>query len=97
MDDRASNLEIGASGPEEYFKDIQDSPNDKRRGLQKKNKIDQWDEEFQDNIHIHVGDRYLDREKREERKLAVQALINDSWDKQDTDGDLDQYLSSKRA
>jgi len=90
---RASNLEDGASGAEEYFKDIQESPNDnKRRGLQKKNKIDQWDEDFQENIHIHVGDRYLDREKREEKKLAAQVLINDSWDKQDTDGDLDKYL-----
>jgi hypothetical protein len=92
--DRASNLEDGASGAEELFRDNQDSPDDKRRGLQKKNKIDQWDEEFQDNVHIHAaGDRYLDREKREEKKLVAQALINDEWDKQDTDGDLDKYLS----
>lgn len=97
LGDRASNLEDPASGADEYFRDIQDSPDDKRRGLQKKNKIDQWDEEFQDNVHIHMGDRYLDREKREEKKLAARALVNDSWDKQDTDGDLDKYLSNKRA
>ena len=91
------DLEDTASGADEHFRDIQDSPDDKRRGLQKKNKIDQWDEEFQENIHIHVGDRYLDRDKREEKKLAAQALINDAWDKQDTDGDLDKYLSNIRV
>ena len=92
--DRASNLEDGASGAEELLRD-QDSPDDNRRGLQKKNKIDQWDEEFQDNVHIHAaGDRNLDREKREEKKLVAQALMNDEWDNQDTDGDLDKYLDN---